>query len=230
MIDQFETSGWVYSAIQPTRVTHRQPILLTLAVDTSYSMSRRLHVCRAAVEALIRGIAEGGEGHQVLLRVLTFADSAQEYQGFLPITHLLERDYTFHPGGGTALIDVTVNALKATADYGSRLGGTGRRVAAALLVVTDGEDTTSKRRDPTTIARVLAQARAKETLSRLETWLVGIGTNNPHLAIGLERFAAEGDFDEFLYGEALTVGNIAQLAHRLLERVRPPLDVALGDA
>ncbi|OFV93372.1 MAG: hypothetical protein A3G76_01555 [Acidobacteria bacterium RIFCSPLOWO2_12_FULL_65_11] len=127
----------VYEDDQRVEVTHfsvdRVPVSLGLALDTSSSMAGdKIKAARRAIEELL-GQLVAGEDEMLLYRFGDFPILVQAWTADRRlIGRALER---IEPTGGTAMYDTIAQALP--------LVDTGRNPKKALIVVSDGNDTSS---------------------------------------------------------------------------------------
>jgi len=172
------------------------PISVGVLVDHSGSMKRRMQATReAAVEFFRRTIKSGDRAF-----IGGFAFDATKLAPFVSDVSVLESQVNAIPDaeGGTALYDAIVTGL-----YRFR-SLQGRR---ALIVLTDGEDTTSR----VTYDEMLAYARA----ARVPLYFIGIAMGFADLSgtSKMKSLAAETG------GTAYFIGNVKQLndTYRKLE-------------
>jgi Ca-activated chloride channel homolog len=144
----------VYEDDQPQTVTHfsseRVPVSLGIALDTSQSMSgEKIREARNAIDGLLKALAEPQDefflyrfsNRPVLIQEWTADRSA--------ISHALASAV---PAGQTALYDAIADAIP--------LAQQGRNQKKALVVISDGNDTSSRR----TLYDVRQGIRESETL------------------------------------------------------------------
>lgn len=127
----------VYEDGQPQQVTHfsneRVPVSLGIAIDTSGSM--RGEKIRSAREALGRFLGDLLDADDEIF-LYQFSDNPELVQGWTTDRRRLHRALGgMSANGGTALYDTVAEALP--------LAQRGERRKKALLVISDGNDTTS---------------------------------------------------------------------------------------
>lgn len=107
------------------------PVSVGLVLDTSGSMERKIGTAVAAVDRFIRTIHEDDD-----IFLMTFAGRPVFRQNFTDDREKLSRALSrIHVGGGTALYDALVEGLDRIVE--------GRHDKQAILLITDGEDTSS---------------------------------------------------------------------------------------
>jgi Ca-activated chloride channel family protein len=115
-----------------------QPIALSLVLDSSMSMERKLPVAQQAAINFARRL-----GRRDLAQVIDFDSRPVVQQGFTSDVELLERAIrATHSGGSTALYDALYVALDEL--RGVRAGAAGEEIRrSAIVILSDGEDTSS---------------------------------------------------------------------------------------
>jgi VWFA-related protein len=128
----------VYEDDQPQTVTHfsaeRVPVSLGLALDTSASMDGdKIGAARRALDRFLYDLLDRDD--EIFL--YRFSDSPVLLQGWTTDRRLVTRALgRVAPAGGTAMYDAVVEAIP--------LAETGRNAKKALIVISDGNDTTSR--------------------------------------------------------------------------------------
>ncbi len=111
---------------------HDIPLSVGLVVDTSASMLKRIDTALAAVERFVGTLHEDDD-----VFFMTFADRVSLVQGLTRDRRRLSRALLdARPWGGTSLYDALVRSIETVA--------TGRHDKRAILVLTDGTDTSSE--------------------------------------------------------------------------------------
>lgn len=126
----------------------RIPVSLGIIFDTSGSMDDKIEGVQDAVEHFVKSVAPGDE-----IFLVQFSDDAELVQNFTDdkprILRIVEN---LRPRGGTALYDAILLGLQKIAD--------GKHRKRALLLLTDGNDTTSS----TTFQEITGLARKSEVI------------------------------------------------------------------
>ncbi len=144
----------VYEDDQPQAVTHfsseRVPVSLGIALDTSQSMSgEKIHEARSAIDALLEALAEP----QDEFFLYRFSNRPALIQEWTAERSAISRALSnAMPTGQTALYDAITDAIP--------LAQQGRNQKKALVVISDGNDTSSRH----TLAEVRRRIRESETL------------------------------------------------------------------
>jgi VWFA-related protein len=127
----------VYDDDEPQQVTEfsadRVPVSLGIAIDTSGSMDgEKIHEARSALGRFVYELL----GPRDEIFISRFSNEPQLVQGWTTDRQLLTRALSgLVPSGGTALFDAAVQALPLVAK--------GHNLKKALLVLSDGRDTSS---------------------------------------------------------------------------------------
>jgi len=133
----------------------RLPVSLGILFDTSGSMVDKIEGVRDAVEHFVTSVSPGDE-----IFLVRFSDDAEIVQDFTDDRRrILRAVENLEPQGSTALYDALVLGLQRVAE--------GRHRKRALLLLTDGNDTSSS----TKFDAVVALARRSEVL----IYALGIG-------------------------------------------------------
>jgi len=153
---------YVDGAQQPIQFFRRDlkaPVSVGILVDTSGSMQPKIPQARAAIAQFVDDLNPRDD-----IFLVAFATEPFLLQGFTTDhERVLERLVLLHADGRTALYDVIMDGLLTVER--------GRYDKKALLVVTDGMDTASRR---VSLAQVVEEAR------RLGVMVYSIGIGNPN--------------------------------------------------
>jgi Ca-activated chloride channel family protein len=174
------------------------PIAVGVLIDHSGSMEKRMEPTKQAAKEFFKRILRPGDR----AFVAGFAFDPQKLAPFVTDASLLEAQVDSVPnaGGGTALYDAIVTGLYRFRTLQGR---------KALVILTDGEDTTSR----VTYDDLLTYARA----ARVPLYFIGLGVSSLPLSGGgvMKSLAAETG------GEAIFIKNEKQLgeAYAQLEKV-----------
>jgi Ca-activated chloride channel homolog len=132
----------VYEDEKPQTVTHfsaeRVPVSLGIILDTSGSMAgEKIEAARSALDRFLYELLDGDD--EIFL--YRFSDTPQLVQGWTNdrklLTRALERVW---PSGGTAMYDAVAGAIP--------LAKSGKNQKKALVLISDGNDTSSVMRVP----------------------------------------------------------------------------------
>jgi VWFA-related protein len=128
----------VYEDDQPQTVTHfsaeRVPVSLGIALDTSASMAgEKIGAARSALDRFLYDLLDRND--EIFL--YRFSDSPFLLQGWTTERQLVTRALgRVAPTGGTAMYDAVAEAIP--------LAETGKHAKKALVIISDGNDTTSR--------------------------------------------------------------------------------------
>jgi VWFA-related protein len=144
----------VYEDDQPQSVTHfsaeRVPVSLGIALDTSASMAGdKIVAARSALDRFLYDLLDRND--EIFL--YRFSDSPSLLQGWTTDRQLVTRALgRVAPTGGTAMYDAVAEAVS--------LAETGKNAKKALVLISDGNDTTSR----TPVAELKQLIRRSEVL------------------------------------------------------------------
>jgi VWFA-related protein len=144
----------VYEDDQPQTVTHfsaeRVPVSLGIVLDTSGSMAgEKIEAARSALDRFLYELLDGND--EIFL--YRFSDTPQLIQGWTSDRRVLNRALErVWPSGGTAMYDAVAEALP--------LARSGKNQKKALVIISDGNDTSSVMSVP----ELKQQIRASEAL------------------------------------------------------------------
>lgn len=136
-------AGTALEQLEATDVT-----LITVLIDASSSISHRglEQAVREGQRTLIDALAGTREADSLLVALWTFADRQHVVHAYLPVADAARLDAkTYRPSGNTALYDTWCDALGSNVAYAQQLRDAGTPVKSIVVVITDGEDTGSKR-------------------------------------------------------------------------------------
>jgi len=144
----------VYEDDQPQEVTHfsaeRVPVSLGIALDTSGSMAgEKIREAQTALDRFLYELLD----QQDEIFLYRFSNEPRLLQGWTSDRQLLSRALArTEPNGGTAMYDTVLEAVP--------LLGSGRNRKKALLIISDGRDTSSR----ATVTEVHHVTRQSEAL------------------------------------------------------------------
>ena len=129
-------------------ITASEVTLFTVLIDASGSIAHRglEQAVRSGEGALLDALAGTRERDAILLALWTFNHDPVVLHGYLPVTDATRLDArTYQATGGTRLYDTWCDGLAANVAYAQRLRDSGTPCRSVVVVVTDGEDTGSRR-------------------------------------------------------------------------------------
>lgn len=165
--------------------------LVTVLIDASSSIGdRRLEqAVREGQNALLDALSGSREADSVLVALWTFADRHQVVHSYVPVEDAVRLDAkNYSAGGMTMLYDAWCDALAANVAYAQQLRDGGTPVRSVVVVVTDGEDTGS-RRSQAACARISRDLLASE---QFVLAFVGVGNDVDFRAVARGMGVPEG--------------------------------------
>ncbi len=129
-------------------ITASEVTLFTVLIDASGSIAQRNleKAVREGQHALLDALGATREREGILLALWTFNNDLKVLHGYLPVTDAARLDErSYRAAGGTRLYDAWCAALAANVAYAQRLRDGGTPCKSVVVVVTDGEDTSSAR-------------------------------------------------------------------------------------
>lgn len=187
--------------------------LVTLVVDVSGSVDRFAKPIEDMIKTVVRACRKDKRVDNLLLRVVFFNTSLSEVHGFQLLANCNDSLYTgtVKPMGGTALFDGTYNAVKAMTKFGKDLTDQDYSVNAAVFVITDGDDNSSKV-SMKMVQDAIYEAKKGEFIESIMPVLIGI---NVDPASGLNQyltaFQAEAGFQQYVAIGKADENNLAKL-------------------
>lgn len=141
-------------------ITASDVTLVTVLIDASSSIADRglEQAVRDGHNALLTAFSGSKEKDSVLLACWLFNGDQQVLHGYVPVDDATKLDVkTYRAAGSTRLYDTWCDALAANVAYAQRLRDGGTPTRSVVVVVTDGEDVSSRRssRDCATVSRDL---------------------------------------------------------------------------
>jgi len=200
-------SAFQFSSIKIEKLGSSEYTLVTIAMDTSGSISPYQSDLVAMLNSIVDACKKSPRAENLLLRVLTFDDQAKELHGFIPLQNILQyQQNDLNCGGCTALYDAMYSAVTATAIFGEALVDQDYDVNAVIYVCTDGGDNSSSFK-PAKIATEIEKMAKAEKIESLTTILIGMGG-----AGELTTFKNEAKLTQTIDMGDITPGKLAKLA------------------
>lgn len=122
--------------------------LVTLLVDQSSSIGGRNleDAVRHGQTLLVDSMAQSREREGILVALWTFDDQHRPLHSYVPVEQATRLDaQNYKSTGSTTLYDTWCDALAANVAYAQQLRDAGTLCRSVVVVITDGEDTSSKR-------------------------------------------------------------------------------------
>jgi len=165
--------------------------LITVLIDASSSIggSGLEKAVREGQNALIEAFAGTREEGSILIALWTFDSVTKVVHAYVPVsdaTRLTDKNY--RSSGATVLYDVWCDALASNVAYAEQLRSGGTPVRSVVVVLTDGEDTSSKRtaRDCAAISHDLLKSE------QFILAFVGVGSETDFRRIALQMGIPDG--------------------------------------
>lgn len=187
-----------FSAIRPEKLGATEYTLVTIVVDTTYSVTDFKRELLDAVKAVIRACRQSPRVDNLMVRLLAFNEKTREIHGFVPLNQIDPDQYKpLRCSGATALYDAVYDAIAATNQYAGNLFAQDFDVNAAVYIITDGEDNRSRLR-PAEIANQVRAAARQEFLESLISVLIGVNTGSASASAHLQLFKDEAELTQFV--------------------------------
>lgn len=122
--------------------------LITVLIDASSSIEARglEDAVRQGQHLLVDAFQGSKERSSILLALWTFNDALDVLHSYVPVEDAVRLDARNYRGqGATRLYDTWCDALAANVAYAQRLRDSGTPCRSVVVVITDGEDTGSRR-------------------------------------------------------------------------------------
>jgi uncharacterized protein YegL len=150
--------------------------LVTVLLDASSSIGARNleQSVRDGYNQLLDALATSRERESLLVALWTFHDQATVVHAYVPVVEAAALDAaTYRSAGSTRLYDTWCDALAANIAYAQQLREGGTPTKSIVVVITDGEDTSSQR-SPADCARLARDLLASE---QFVLAFVGVGSD-----------------------------------------------------
>jgi hypothetical protein len=213
-LENFKLPGsYGYSATKLSDLGATEYTLVTLVVDESGSIEPFKADMINAVKEVVNACRYSPRADNLMIRLVTFANSLKEVHGFklLANANLSDYDNILNDGGMTALYDATVNSVDATTSYGEQLVKSDFSANGIVVVITDGADNRSSN-GVTSVADSIKRATAGEKLESLVSILIGVNVSDPNISDALKTLHADGGFTQYVELKDATAKTLAKLA------------------
>ena len=209
---QVGASNFSFSAKRVEDLGASEYTLALLIVDTSPSVDAFAKEIESAVKEVVKSCRRSPRADNLMLRVVMFNSTVDEYHGFKPLTECNEDDYDdcIQTRGLTALYDATYNGVQSMIQYGRDLTENDFDANGAVFVITDGMDNRSKlTRDM--VKTAVADAVNGEALESVISVLIGVNTADSQVGNYLKEFADEAGFSQYVAIADATEKELAKL-------------------
>lgn len=175
-----QTIGGTNYGFSATRIEDLGATEYTLGlvvVDVSGSTAGFRPDMEKALSEIVKACRRNPRADNMMLRVVLFDHTVQEFHGFKPLPACNDADYPGclgRSGGSTALYDATYNAVKSATQYGKQLVAKDFDVNAVVFIITDGDDNASTATRKM-VKEALEEGVKGECLESMNSVLIGIG-------------------------------------------------------
>jgi len=209
---QVGTSNFQFSAKRIDELGASEYTLALLVIDCSPSITDFADDMEKVVKEVARACRRSPRADNLMLRVITFNSSVDEYHGFKPLSECNEDDYDgcIQPAGLTALYDAVYNGVQSMTQYSRDLAENDFDVNAILVCVTDGMDNKSKLTRGM-VKDAMREAVKTESMESIVSVLVGVNTLADQLGNYLKEFTDEAGFTQYVEIADATEKQLAKL-------------------
>lgn len=210
-LEKYNNGNFGFSAAKLDTLGASEYTLATLVLDRSGSTGGFQKDMEACVKEIIRACQRSPRADNMMVRVITFDNHHQEVHGFKLLSDCNEADYDgiLAPGGSTALVDSSVDAVEATKHYADSLVDNDFEVNGIIFIMTDGWENASTLTTNDLVKAIEATVR-EERLESLTTLLIGI--NAAQAGNDLRQFVSVTKIDEYIEVEKADKKSLARLA------------------
>jgi hypothetical protein len=203
-----------FSATRLEELGATEYTLATIVVDASSSVAEFKDDMEACVREIVQACKFSPRADNLMIRLVQFDTELNEVHGYKLLEQCNLDDYNdcLAVGGMTALHDAAENAVDAATVYAKDLSDNDFAVNGIVVVITDGEDNSSKGY-ATTVKSALEKSTRSEALESLVSILVGVGTKQyPQLSDYLRDFKDAAGFTQYVEIDEANAKKLAKLA------------------
>lgn len=206
-------SNFKFSAVDVGTLTSSEYTLVNISVDLSGSVSNYYSELVEAIKTITEACKKSDRAENLMIRISYFNSYVKEYHGFKTLYSIDQNDYDKipRPNGITALYDATIESIESIEQYGKTLTDQEFETNGILFVITDGDNNSGNNNINSVVER-FNKLKRSEALESLQTFLIGVNTNNNEVKKYLENFNKEVGFDNFLEIENANSNSLAKLA------------------
>ena len=212
MMEVKTASNYKFSAVKMDELGATEYTLVTIAVDTSGSVSAYQSELTKCIKTIVESCQKSPRSDYLMVRLVEFNNDLKELHGFKLLSTINTKDYDglINPSGNTRMIDTVYACIEATKDYGKMLVDQDFTANAIIFVVTDGADNCSSK-DSVSVKKMVANTMKAECLESVTVVLVGI-TDGSGVSNYLDGFQKDADITQYVdIGEA-SPSKLAKLA------------------
>lgn len=185
--------------------------LVNILLDVSGSVSGFQTQLQKAYKDVIGACRKNPRAENLLVRGATFNEALTELHGFVALDGIDESKVSFNPFGGTALHDAALESIETVATYGKQLASMDYLINSLVIIVTDGEENSSRTANLNKIKDALENIRKSETLESIKVILIGIG-DDARVKGYLDNFANSVGIDQYVHIDKTDAKGLAKLA------------------
>lgn len=133
--------------VSPEELVEDRVTLVVPVVDATGSMTSEAHVLRAEYNKMLDALSKSKARDTILVSSWLFETTPTLLHGFVSLDDAVKLDdRNYSPGGMTAMYDAVLDVFTSTTAYAKSLLDQGYRVRVVVVVLTDGEDNSSRTR------------------------------------------------------------------------------------
>jgi uncharacterized protein YegL len=220
--------GFHYTNVSIEKLGATEYTIVQMVVDQSGSVSPFKAALENMLVVSVDACKKSPRAENLLYRT-TAANSKyggtaniEEIHGFSLLSSIdpLQFKDSLNPGGGTPLLDATMEAVDALYDYGKKLYKQKFLCNAILFCLTDGEENASEKvSNPAEIKKAIENIRSEGIVESLRVILIGVNDAEPHFKDYLDNLRSEAGFDEYVSIGDASAGKLAKLAQFVSQSV-----------
>lgn len=214
-LENYTTQNFGFSAMNPndTRLGGAEYTLVTLVVDDSGSIYDKCRDMEKLLKTVLESCRSSPRADNLMIRLVIFNSKHRESHGFKLLSDINPADYdnVLKGTGSTSLFDSMLDSLEAMNKYGKELISLNYDVNGIMIVVTDGDDNTS-RMSLSDVKKEHNRATQGENLESLVSILIGVDTGAPGLQSYLDRVKSEAGLSQFEWMGTISAKSLAKLA------------------
>lgn len=221
-MQDYNFGNFVFTGTRPENLTEAEYTVVNILTDMTGSVEDFADQLLQMEKQIVQD-AKGTKakpsayGKKLVIRLNRFNSSNNsannsEVYGFRQVSDIdIDADHQpFHPTGGTPLIDSTFDGVNAVLNYCKDLRQNDFTVNGLVVVITDGDENSSRRATLPQLKKLITEAVKTEALDSFKAILVGVNTSN--CGAFLQKFQADAGFDQYVDAGDVKDGTIGKLA------------------
>jgi uncharacterized protein YegL len=205
-------SNFSFTAARPDTLGSSEYTLVSIALDRSGSVEPFKGELIKAYKEIIGACRKNPRAENILVRATSFNSSLKEEHGFINLDAIDENSFDMSPYGGTALYDSALESVEAAQAYGQKLTDLDFLVNGLVVIVTDGEENSSRTASPAKIKATLDAIKKSEKMESVKVILIGLGADG-NIAQYLNVFKDAAGFDQFEHIKNTDAKGLAKMAN-----------------